>query len=81
MRVGYARALVEGRRYAEASSELAALTAARPELPEPWLLLGSLQTQARRTSAAETSLNRFISLAPDIRDPEGRERGLTRPTC
>ncbi|MDM0032774.1 tetratricopeptide repeat protein [Variovorax sp. J22P271] len=78
MRVGYARALVEGRRYAEASAELAALTAARPELPEPWLLLGSLQTQGRQDKAAETSLNRFISLAPGIRDPEGRERGLTQ---
>jgi predicted Zn-dependent protease len=78
MRVGYARALVEGRRYAEASAELAALTAARPELPEPWLLLGSLQLQARQDKAAEASLNRFISLAPNIRDPEGRERGLTQ---
>jgi tetratricopeptide (TPR) repeat protein len=78
MRVGYARALVEGRRYAEASAELAALTAARPELPEPWLLLGSLQAQARQDKAAEASLNRFISHAPNIRDPEGRERGLTQ---
>ncbi|MDM0020650.1 tetratricopeptide repeat protein [Variovorax saccharolyticus] len=78
MRVGYARALVEGRRYAEASAELTTLTAARPELPEPWLLLGSLQTQARQDKAAEASINRFISLAPTLRDPEGRERGLTQ---
>lgn len=78
MRVGYARALVEGRRYAEASAELTTLTAARPELPEPWLLLGSLQIQARQDKAAEASLNRFISLAPTLRDPESRERGLTQ---
>ncbi|MDM0012442.1 tetratricopeptide repeat protein [Variovorax sp. J22P168] len=78
IRVGYARVLVEGRRYAEAQAELSTLTAARPELPEPWLLLGSLQTQARQDAAAEASLKRFIALAPTVRDPEGRERGLTQ---
>jgi len=29
-------------------------------------------------SSAEASINRFISLAPTLRDPEGRERGLTQ---
>jgi tetratricopeptide (TPR) repeat protein len=78
IRVGYARVLVEGHRYADATAELAALTAARPELPEPWLLLGSLQAQARQDAAAETSLKRYIALASSQRDPEARERGLTQ---
>lgn len=78
MRMAYARVLVEGRRYADASAELAALTAARPELPEPWLLLGSLQVQARQDAAAEASLRRYMSLASSQRDPDAQERGLTQ---
>jgi tetratricopeptide (TPR) repeat protein len=78
MRIAYARVLVEGRRYADAAAELAALTAARPEMPEPWLLLGSLQLQARQDAAADASLRRYISLANTQRDQDARERGLTQ---
>lgn len=78
LRVAYARVLVEGRRYEDASAELAALTVARPELAEPWLLLGSLQTQARQDAAAESSLKRYIGLADTQRDAEARSRGQTQ---
>ncbi len=63
LRVAYARVLVENRRYAEASNQLQSLTVARPELAEPWLLLGSLQAQARQDAAADTSLKRYLELA------------------
>ncbi|RZL86679.1 MAG: tetratricopeptide repeat protein, partial [Variovorax sp.] len=78
LRIAYARVLVEGRRYADASAQLAALTAARPELPEPWLLLGSLQAQARQDAAAETSFKRYIELAGAQDDAEARTRGQTQ---
>ena len=78
MRIAYARVLVEGRRYTDASAELAALTAARPELPEPWLLLGSLQTQARQDAAAESSLKRYVAMADTQPDAEARSRGQTQ---
>jgi Flp pilus assembly protein TadD len=78
IRIGYARALVDGRRYAEASAELSALSASRPELPEPWLLLGSLQAQARQNGAAETSLKRYLSLASAQPEAEARNRGQTQ---
>jgi tetratricopeptide (TPR) repeat protein len=79
IRIAYARVLVEGRRYDDASAELAALTAARPELPEPWLLLGSLQAQARQDAAAEASLKRYISLAGDTSgDADAGNRGPTQ---
>lgn len=78
MRIAYARVLVEGRRYSDATAELAALTVARPELPEPWLLLGSLQAQARQDAAAEASLKRYISLVGTQGDDEARDRGLTQ---
>ncbi len=82
LRIAYARVLVENRRYADATAQLQTLTSARPELAEPWLLLGSLQMQAKQEAAAETSLKRYIELAgnnqnKDI-DAADRKRGLTQ---
>ena len=78
LRIAYARVLVENRRYADSTAQLQALTAARPELAEPWLLLGSLQAQARQDAAAETSLKRYIELAANQKDPDDRQRGTTQ---
>ena len=78
LRIAYARVLVENRRYADSTAQLQALTAARPELAEPWLLLGSLQAQARQDAAAETSLKRYIELAASQKDPDDRQRGTTQ---
>lgn len=77
-RVAYARVLAEGQRYAEATTELEAVTKARPDLPDPWLLLGSLQVQARQDSAAEASLQRYLELASQQRDADERTRGMAQ---
>ena len=85
LRIAYARVLVENRRYADAAAQLQTLTTARSELAEPWLLLGSLQMQARQDAAAETSLKRYVELASnqgkdkdkDV-DPADRKRGMTQ---
>jgi len=78
LRIAYARVLVENRRYTDAAAQLQALTTARPELAEPWLLLGSLQAQARQDAAAETSLKRYIDLSASQKDPDDRQRGVTQ---
>jgi tetratricopeptide (TPR) repeat protein len=78
MRIAYARVLVEGHRYADATAELSKLTVAKPELPEPWLLLGSLQAQAHQDTAAEASLRKYMSLAETQRDQDAKERGLSQ---
>lgn len=78
MRIAYARVLVEGRRYADATAELSKLTASKPELPEPWLLLGSLQAQAHQDAAAEASLRKYMSLAETQRDQDAKERSLSQ---
>ncbi|KQU85088.1 hypothetical protein ASC78_06870 [Variovorax sp. Root318D1] len=78
LRIAYARVLVENRRYADSTAQLQALTTSRPELAEPWLLLGSLQAQARQDAAAETSLKRYVDLAPNQKDAEDRQRGTTQ---
>ncbi len=77
-RVAYARVLVENRRYSDATAQLQAVTSARPELAEPWLLLGSLQAQARQDAAAETSLKRYVELAASQKDEDDRQRGTTQ---
>ncbi|RZL68307.1 MAG: tetratricopeptide repeat protein [Variovorax sp.] len=78
VRMGYARVLAEGRRYGDASTELTLLTTTRADLPEPWLLLGLLQTQMRQDAAAETSLKRYVELAKGQRDADERKRGQTQ---
>ena len=78
LRIAYARALAEGRRYPEASAELAAVTAARPDLPDPWLLLASLQMQARQDAQAEASAQRYVELAGKQPESDGSKRGLSQ---
>jgi len=93
LRVAYARVLAEARRYAEATTELTAVTVARPDMTEPWLLLASLQMQARQDTLAEASLQRYASLVEKLptdtgpltasvsstaMTPQARKRGLNQ---
>ncbi len=78
LRIGFARVLVEQRRYADAERELLALTTSSPETADPWLMLGSLQAQARRDAMAERSVKRYMDLAAGQRDSEESRRGLTQ---
>lgn len=78
VRMGYARVLAEARRYPEAVAQLNTLTSARPELAEPWLLLGVLQVQTRQDAAADRSLKRYLELAQGQRDADERKRGQTQ---
>lgn len=78
VRMAYARELAQDRRYAESSNQLLTVTRQQPNLPEPWLLLGTLQAQAKQDAAAETSVKRYISLTESKDDNEDRSRGLTQ---
>ncbi|MFS2100628.1 tetratricopeptide repeat protein [Variovorax sp. Varisp85] len=84
LRIAYARVLVENRRFNDSAAQLQVLTTSRPELAEPWLLLGSLQMQARQDAAAETSIKRFIELSAnrggnkDADDAADRKRGVSQ---
>lgn len=78
VRIGYARVLVEGRRFSDAAAQLSILTASRPDLPDPWLLLGSLQAQARQDATAEASFKRYVALLSAQPDSEARARGLNQ---
>ncbi len=78
VRMGYARVLAESRRYTEAISQLTILTNARPDLVEPWLLLGVLQVQTRQDAAADRSLQRYLELAQGQSETDARTRGRTQ---
>lgn len=78
IRIAYAQALIELRRYADATSELSRLTAEQPDLPVPWVLLASLQGQARQDAAAEKSALRYVALATAADAKEENKRGLTQ---
>ncbi|HAX18787.1 MAG TPA: hypothetical protein DCY64_00690 [Hydrogenophaga sp.] len=74
----YARILLDLQRNAEARALLERLTQAQPDLPEPWLLLASLQVQDSTAHAAATaSLQKYMSLARQSGD-ERSARGLTQ---
>ncbi len=77
VRMGYARALLDAQRYAEATEQLQTVTQTRADYPEAWLVLGALQLQDNQLASAETALKRYVELAPQ-QSPEERTRGLAQ---
>jgi tetratricopeptide (TPR) repeat protein len=75
--LAYARILLDMQRNTEARAQLAALTTQQPDMPEPWLLLASLQVQENALPAASTSLHTYMALARQSSD-ERSQRGLTQ---
>lgn len=75
--LAYARILLDLQRNADARVQLTQLTAQQPELPEPWLLLGTLQVQDNALPAATQSLQTYMGLARQAGD-ERSARGLTQ---
>ncbi len=63
VRMGYARALLDAQRYPEASAQLQTVTAQKPEHPQAWLILGTLELQDKKPLAAEKSFKRHVELA------------------
>ena len=75
--LAYARVLIDGQRNREARVQLETLTTRQPAQAEPWLLLGSLQTQENALPAATASLQKYMALARQSGD-ERSARGLTQ---
>jgi len=73
----YARILLDLQRNAEARDQLNLLTSRQPELPEPWLLLATLQIQDDSLPQATASLEKYMGLARQAND-ERSARGLTQ---
>ncbi len=78
LRMGYARALLDAQRYAEASQQLKTVTVEKPDFADAWLVQGTLQVQDNQVDAGEASLKRYIGLAQEQRAGEERNRGLAQ---
>lgn len=78
IRMGYARALLDAQRYAEALVQLQAITAERPDFAEAWLVQGTLLAQDNHLAPAEAALKRYVELAQAQRAGEERNRGLAQ---
>ncbi len=78
IRMGYARALLDAQRYAEAGAQLQIVTREKPDFPEGWLVLGSLQLQDHLLAQAQTSLERYVALARQQPQAEENSRGLAQ---
>ncbi len=78
VRLSYARYLLQERRNDEAREQLVQLTKSAPDLPDPWLVLASLDVQAKRADDASTALQRFIELAEPKASNPGVAKALSR---
>lgn len=73
LRMGYARALLDANRSAEALQQLQIVTRERPEFPEAWLAQGTLLVQDNQLAPAEAALKKYLELASA--QPQAEERG------
>ena len=79
VRIGYARALVDHGRSADAHRQLDTLVRLAPDKPEAWLVRGALFADERRDAEAEADLQRYLTLleaadqTPGADNPEGRD--------
>ncbi|MDP2256493.1 MAG: tetratricopeptide repeat protein [Polaromonas sp.] len=78
MRMAYARALLDLQRYAEATTQLQIVTREKPDFPEGWLVLGSLQLQDNQLALAQPSLERYIALIGQQAPQDESKRGLAQ---
>ncbi|MFM9879408.1 MAG: tetratricopeptide repeat protein [Burkholderiaceae bacterium] len=78
IRMGYARALLDVQRYAEAAAQIQFVTREKPDFAQAWLVQGSLQAQDNQLGAAQASLKRYLDLAQALPPSEERSRGLAQ---
>lgn len=79
VRIGYARALVERGRTADAHRQLDTLIRRSPDTPEAWLVRGALYADERKDAEAEADLKHYLGMLdsmatpPGAQPPEGRD--------
>jgi tetratricopeptide (TPR) repeat protein len=78
IRMAYVRMLLDAQRYAEATAQLQTVTRDKPDYPEGWLVLGSLQLQDNQLAPAQASLERYIALAQQAPPQPERNAGLAQ---
>jgi tetratricopeptide (TPR) repeat protein len=77
IRMAYAQTLLGMLRYAEAMAQLQIVTRDKPEFPQSWLVLGSLQLQDNQLAKAQASLERYVALV-NQQEPQAPEAETKR---
>jgi Flp pilus assembly protein TadD len=65
LRLGYVSALTQVQRYADAATELEAITVQAPRLKSAWLALGGVELELHRPVKATTALTQYLRLAKE----------------
>ncbi|MFT3812305.1 MAG: tetratricopeptide repeat protein [Acidovorax sp.] len=78
LRMAYARSLISQQHYPEATRQLDLLTRAKPDLPDPWLVLAMLQLQNNQVDEASASADQFSAAVNQLPEGDARQDGLNR---
>ena len=78
VRMLYARVLLSRSNFSAASDQLTRVTQEKPDMPEAWLLLASLQTQNQEMQRAQGSLRQFFDLTDTAGEAQLNQRLMTQ---
>jgi len=78
VRLGYVRALLDAQRLGEANIQALRLSRDHPNLPQAWLVQGSLEIQDKQLEKADQSYKRYIELIAQQPESDDKQRGLTQ---
>ena len=78
IRMLYARVLLSRSNFSAASDQLTKVTQEKPDMPEAWLLLASLQTQNQEMQRAQGSLRKFFELTDAAGEAQRNQRLMTQ---
>jgi tetratricopeptide (TPR) repeat protein len=78
VRMGYARALQDAQRTAEASQQVQRVTRDKPDTAEAWLMQGGFELQDNQIDKADASYKRFIELIAPQRNSNEKQRDLSQ---
>jgi tetratricopeptide (TPR) repeat protein len=78
VRLGYARALLNVQRLAEAKEQVQRITREKPDVAEAWGLQGALELQDNQLDKADTSYQRYIELITPLRASAEKQGSLAQ---
>ncbi len=78
VRMLYARVLLSRSNFSAASDQLTRVTQEKPDMPEAWLLLASLQTQNQEMQRAQGSLRHFFELTDTAGEAQLNQQLMTQ---
>lgn len=78
LRLGWVRWLLNSQRSKEAKQELLLITLSRPDLAEPWLILGTLHADDHEWKLSQPALLKYLELVGSEANTDNERRGLTQ---